>query len=745
MKKAYIILLSVLGVVVGLLLAVSFLAGPIAKSYVEKHDKELIGREVSIDKVHTNLLLGRLKIKGLTLYEDDGTTPFCKMDDFSVSIRLRDLLKSRLWVRRMSLLGWNVNIQQDRTWFNFNSIIDHFSSDEPKPEKKKSSNFGLVFNDVTINRSWIRYEDLSIGSDFLLRNVALHIPYVDLSSLKTNVGLDFCLADSATMHTNLRLSENAEEYFLDLDLNNLNVDIFEPYLQQTLAVDSLQGRLSMALSAQGRSEHILDFDLTGDIVLSDLAIQDTLGNTLGHIDTILAGIGRFNLNQNLLDFETVTLSGLNTAYIVYPDSISNFDLFMGRKHYRDQTVFEKAIDTIAAEIEKVQERKTLKINVEDLKVNQTHLRYEDRTLPDTFRYEITDIRLTSKNFNLNGTNTVNMQATLNQVGRLNLLWSGSLQGMDNHDLTLMLSNVKLNDFSSYAIQMFGYPLEGGTFSFRSQNIIESGELTGLNKVQIAAPVVGDKRKDVDPQYDNIPLKLGFYLLTDKNNNVSIDLPVSGNINDPKFSYRKALLKVFGNLLVKVVTSPFRLFSDDDIQYIPFSLLTPDFSAEEYAMIDQMANTLYTQPNMSVILEERVNYEESLQQLCNMQLQRDYYLAKHPETDMTGIDFLTNEEIQAIKLNDKGLCDYAVQYSEKQKLNTKKDVASVAYALYHEKSEALLDRLMDRRNAVLSNYLTNIKGLSEDQVSVTKAEGSGLKAFNKSTRYELHVVMHEEME
>ena len=113
--------------------------------------------------------------------------------------------------------------------------------------------------------------------------------------------------------------------------------------------------------------------------------------------------------------------------------------------------------------------------------------------------------------------------------------------------------------------------------------------------------------------------------------------------------------------------------------------------------------------------------------------------------MTGIDFLTNEEIQSIKLNDRGLCDYAAQYSEKQKLNSKKDVASVAYAQYHEKSEDLLNNLMDSRNAVLTNYLTNIKGLTAERVSVSKAEGATLKTFKKSTRYELHVVMHEDME
>jgi hypothetical protein len=257
--------------------------------------------------------------------------------------------------------------------------------------------------------------------------------------------------------------------------------------------------------------------------------------------------------------------------------------------------------------------------------------------------------------------------------------------------------------------------------------------------------VGDKMKGFEPQYPKIPLKLGLYLLTDKDHNVSIDLPVSGNLNDPQFSYRKALLKVLGKLLVKVVTTPFRLFADDDIQYIPFDLLHPDFSADEYVMLDEVASTMSAQPNLSVVFEQRVNYEETLQRLCNMQLQRDYYLSQHPEMDPKGIDFLTNEAIQSIKLNDKGLCDYAVQFSEKEKLSSKKDIASVAYAEYHEKSKDIILRLMDRRNALLSNYLLNVKGLPSNQFSVTKLDEASLETYNKATRYELHIVTEEEME
>ena len=81
-----------------LLLMVLVFAGPIAKWYVEKHDKELIGRELTIGKLWVNVFSGTAKIDDLTLYEDDGATPFVSFDHFDTNIKLRDLLDNRLWV-----------------------------------------------------------------------------------------------------------------------------------------------------------------------------------------------------------------------------------------------------------------------------------------------------------------------------------------------------------------------------------------------------------------------------------------------------------------------------------------------------------------------------------------------------------------------------------------------------------------------------------------------------------------------
>lgn len=745
MKKTFKIIGIVLGSLLALIVVALLLVSPIAKAYIQKHDKELIGRELTIDKLRINTLGGKVTIKDLVLYEDDDITPFIRLDEFKTKVKLLDLLHHQLTVKQILFSGLKLQIEQDRTWFNFNSLIDHFASDEPKPEKKEKSNFGVLLENILIDRSIIRYEDLSIGSEFLLNNLTLRIPSIDLSTLKSNMGLDLCIGDSATLHTDFHLSENAEEYFLDLNLKRLALNVIEPYLKQSLAVDSLKGSVDLNLQAHGTAEHILDFDLKGGIALRDLSLQDSEGYQLGHIDSIYAGLQKFNMNENFLDLNQLYISGIRTEYITHPDHSTNFDIVMGKnKVHSDTTIFEKIGDTIASEFAEVQEKKPLKILVEKLLVDRTSLFYADSTLPSPFQYEISDLKLNASDFDLARTNTVNLQALLNQTGKLDLKWTGDLNSIDNHNLTLMLNNLKFSDFSPYVVQMLGFPLEKGTLSFHSQNIVTNGELNGINKVQIAGPEVGQKRKDIEPQVKGVPLRLGFYLLTDKDNKVNLDVPISGNLKDPEFSYWKSVWKVLGNLLVKVATAPFRLFSSDgDIQYLDFDLLQPDFTAEEYSKLDDMAALLVDKPMLNIALDQKVNADEMLQQFSNLQLQRDYYLSLHPEIDSTDIDFLTNEAIRSIKLNEKGVYHYASQFSSESEVSSRQDVEAVALSRYLESSWAILKRLMTRRNDRLLSYLVNSKGVSENQVSINVPDEETMKGYKHDCRYEV-VVNNAEM-
>ena len=80
-------------------------------------------------------------------------------------------------------------------------------------------------------------------------------------------------------------------------------------------------------------------------------------------------------------------------------------------------------------------------------------------------------------------------------------------------------------------------------------------MNGSNKIVIDHPKVGKKERFTKAPYKNIPVRMGFKMLTSAQDMIILDVPVSGDAKNPKFSFRKvigrALLKVFFGPLMGV--------------------------------------------------------------------------------------------------------------------------------------------------------------------------------------------------
>jgi hypothetical protein len=55
---------------------------------------------------------------------------------------------------------------------------------------------------------------------------------------------------------------------------------------------------------------------------------------------------------------------------------------------------------------------------------------------------------------------------------------------------------------------------------------------------------------------NLPLKLALYLLKDIHGDITLDLPLTGDLNNPQTKISKLIWQVLKNVVVKVVASPF---------------------------------------------------------------------------------------------------------------------------------------------------------------------------------------------
>ncbi len=123
------------------------------------------------------------------------------------------------------------------------------------------------------------------------------------------------------------------------------------------------------------------------------------------------------------------------------------------------------------------------------------------------------------------------------------------------DLKVDFRDMDLSPLSPYSGRFAGYGIQKGKLTLNLKYHIEKGKLDSENKVFLDQFTFGDA---VDsPEATKLPVRLAVALLKDRSGEIHLDLPVTGSIDDPKFSIWGVVWKIIVNLLVKAATSPVR--------------------------------------------------------------------------------------------------------------------------------------------------------------------------------------------
>lgn len=135
---------------------------------------------------------------------------------------------------------------------------------------------------------------------------------------------------------------------------------------------------------------------------------------------------------------------------------------------------------------------------------------------------------------------------------------GALQpfrATENTDLKVAFRNLEMNRLTPYSGKFAGRKIDSGKMSVDLEYKIKNRQLSGENKFVINTLKLGERVESKDAV--DLPLDLAITLLEDSNGVIDLDLPISGNLDDPQFSYGKIVWKAIVNVISKIATAPFR--------------------------------------------------------------------------------------------------------------------------------------------------------------------------------------------
>lgn len=192
------------------------------------------------------------------------------------------------------------------------------------------------------------------------------------------------------------------------------------------------------------------------------------------------------------------------------------------------------------------------------------------------------------------------------------------------DIKINFKNLEMSQMTPYAIKFLGYPIIKGKLNFDVSYLVDKRKLTAENKIFFDQLTFGDK---VDsPDAIKAPVTLAVSLLTDRNGQIKLDIPLSGSLDDPKFRVWPLVWQILVNLITKAVTAPFSLLSSvtgggDEMSFVEFDYGSSVLAEDGRKKIEALAKVLYDRPSLKLDIEGYVDPAKDKEGLKQAKLHR----------------------------------------------------------------------------------------------------------------------------
>ena len=773
MKKPVKITLIVLGSLILLYFIALLVAPKIARSYIEEHSKEMIGRSITIKDISLNPFTYVLDVDTLAVMEADDKTPFVAFEKFSMNINPLKLFTKTLDISDIYMKALYVRVKQHGERFNFTDILEHLARQdsiyyaEHPDEKKAEDNSNksaaeiaaglpvkLSLRNIVFEKGNIIYQDTKVGSKFHIKDFSINIPAIYLEDNATGVDVSLRFADGGDLSVKVDANMATYDFNIYLNLHRFALACIKPYLNDFINYKDFAGYLSANLTISGNINSILSSNVKGKVSLDNIDLTENSGHKLG-AENVTVGIGKANLTDNEYLIDSVIVDAAFAHIDLYKNGKTNFDILLDPKNKGQDIDTTNVTETKSKEepkeepkaeaaatdsssvaaadsTEKPAPAKKLKARINKLLVKNTYVTATDHTIIRPFNYKVTAITVTGQNINYDTPCNVNVTASFPEGGSLSLKYHGALSNLNTMDIYISIKNLVLKHFSNYSLHYTAYPIKAGTLAFASENKIVDRNLDSKNTIDIYNITVGNKVDDIDPEY-TVPMKIGLYILKDKDDKIQFDVPVKGNLDDPEFSYGKIIWKTVLNLLVKVAVSPFRLvgnlamaganalgFDLGKNNEVVIDANTETFTSEQYAKAIKMTEMIQKDPNLMLTFTQYYNPRKTAKEYKVKQLKIDYYKQKNNKTELNELDHRAIDEMDE---SEKEFKAYVKEHSAEIDKNYMMKV---------------LPKMAAQRNADLLKVLRAQPGVTKKNLKVITAPRESLRNYKDKPMYKVDV-------
>jgi hypothetical protein len=247
---------------------------------------------------------------------------------------------------------------------------------------------------------------------------------------------------------------------------------------------------------------------------------------------------------------------------------------------------------------------------------------------------------------------------LNPFGNIDANYDVNPNDFGDFHLIYEVKNLPMAMFNPYSVTYASYPFHKGNIELNGKWNVINKQINSMNHLLIINPTTAEKVKNKGAKKIPVPLLMAF--VRDWHRRIDIELPITGNLEDPKFNYWDAILDVLSNILVKPPTFPYRTSvekqKEEKEEYVAFEWkpMQRELESDQKNQLKKISRYLFFHPSSSLTISPK--YYESLEKewILFYEAKKKYYLS---QKDKKESEFSNDDSYRG----DQNVCERFVIY------------------------------------------------------------------------------------
>ncbi|WP_119741055.1 DUF748 domain-containing protein [Pseudomonas sp. Larv2_ips] len=501
------------------------------------------------------------------------------------------------------------------------------TADSPKAEPAAPSKpWQVLLKDVQLRNYQVHLADRQAKPAVALELGPLNVDVQNFDSLNQSpftLKVDSGLGKQGKIQATGEVNLNPVSAKLKVNTQDIDLRVAQSYISPFIRLELRSGMLGSNLDVNLKSTEPLALQVTGRAQVDQLHTLDTLKTRdfLKWQRLVLEGVNY--LHGDSLSIDKVNLLQPYARFMINDDRTTNID----------DLLIPQPADSGAKSAAKpaASKDKPLGIHIGQIAINDGSANFADFSLTPNFATAIQQ---------LNGQiGTIDSRqakpASVDIKGKVDRYAPVTIKGSVNPfdpmaalDIATSFKRVELTTLTPYSGKFAGFRIRKGRLNLDLHYVITKGQLKAENKVVVEQLQLGEKVDSADAV--DLPIRLAIALLKDSDGKISIELPVTGDLNNPQFSVMPIVWQTLRNLVVRAATAPFKFIGglvtgggSEDLGNVSFAPGSSELNKDAQGALDTLAKALKERPTLRLEIEGTAAASSDGPLLAAERLEREY--------------------------------------------------------------------------------------------------------------------------